>query len=158
MKTKELFYETLLPLSSKGERDTLFKSLIADEISRLFEEFFSKDEYLRAYIRDNPNPNLALRPKSQLALRTSSNVYERVEDTGTVYLFDVIVDLYDTNATSNTSVHKVILNGLYVGIAVGDRCQFCVDDAIKVIELIRDNLAFFLCLNEKKYRIYNTKG
>lgn len=150
MKTKPLFYETLLPLSSKGERDTLFKSLIDDEISRLFEEFFSKDPYLRNFFKDDPN--------RCLALRTSSNVYERVEGTGTTYLFDVIVDLYKANAASNASVHKVILNGIYVGIAVGDRCQFCVNNAIKAIELIRDNLSFFLTLNRSQYRIYPIGG
>ena len=146
MKTKPLFYETLLPLSSKEERDTLFKSLIADEISRLFEDFFRKDEYLRNFFKDDPN--------RCLALRTSSNVYERVEGTGTTYLFDVIVDLYKANAASNASVHKVILNGLYVGVAVGDKCMFCVDNVTDAVRMIRDNLSYFLTFNGAQYRIY----
>ena len=150
MKTKPLFYETLLPLSSQEERDTLFKSLIADEISGLFEEFFRKDVYLRNFYRDDPG--------RYLALRANSNVYERVEDTGTTYLFDVTVDLYKAHAASNASVHKVILNGIYVGIAVGDRCQFHVNNAIKATELIRDNLSFFLSLNRRQYRIYPIGG
>lgn len=146
MKTKELFYETLLPLSSKEERDTLFKSLITDEISRLFEEFFCKDVYLRNFYRDDPN--------RCLALRTDSNVYENTEGVGTTYQFDMTVDLHKVNTDSNASVHKVILNGIYVGISVGDRCQFHINNAIKAIELIRDNLSFFLSLNRRQYRIY----
>lgn len=150
MKTKPLFYETLLPLSSKEERDTLFKSLIDDEISRLFEEFFRKDEYLRNFYRDDPN--------RCLALRADSNIYERVEGVGTTYLFDVTIDLYKAHAASNAIVHKVTLNGLYVGIAVGDQCMFCVNNATRAIEMIRDNLSFFLSLNERQYRIYPIGG
>ena len=146
MKTKPLLYETLLPLSSKGERDNLFKSLIDVEISKLFEDFFRKDEYLRNFFKDDPN--------RCLALRVNDNIYERVEGTGTTYLFDVTVDLYKAHAASNAIVHKVILNGIYVGIAVGDCCQFHINNAIKATELIRDNLSFFLSLNRKQYRIY----
>lgn len=145
MKTKELPYETLLPLSSKEERDTLFKSLIFDEISRLFEEFFRKDEYLRNFYRDDPN--------RCLALRVNDNIYERVEGTGTTYLFDVTVDLYKAHAASNAIVHKVTLSGLYVGAAVGDQCMFCVDNATDAVRMIRDNLSFFLRNNEKQYRV-----
>nr|DAK20179.1 MAG TPA: hypothetical protein [Caudoviricetes sp.] len=147
MRREELFYETLLPLSSQGERDTLFKSLIDDEISRLFEESFSTDEYLSIYLKDNP--------RLHLALRSSSNVYERVEGRDTCYLFDIIIDLYKAHAASNASVHKVILNGIYVGKAEGIRCLFYVDNVKSTINLIRDNLSFFLCNNEKQYR---TKG
>ena len=147
MKTKELFYETLPPLSSEGEKDTLFKSLIADEISRLFEEFFSTDGYLGVYFKDDPNRHLAL--------RVSSNVYERVEGTGTCYLFDVIIDLYKAHAASNAIVHKVMLNGIYAGKAEDNQCLFYVDNIKEVVRLIRDNLSFFLCNNEKQYR---TKG
>lgn len=147
MRREELFYETLLPLSSQGERDTLFKSLIDGEISKLFEETFYKDEYLINLLRDDPN--------RCLALRASSNIYERVESTGTAYLFDVTIDLYRAHAASNASVHKVILNGIYVGKAEGIRCLFYVDNAKSAINLIRDNLAFFLRNNEKQYR---TKG
>nr|DAX43083.1 MAG TPA: hypothetical protein [Caudoviricetes sp.] len=150
MKTKPLFYETLLPLSSKEERDTLFKSLIDDEISRLFEEFFSTDPYLRNFYRNDPN--------RCLALRANDNIYERVESAGTTYLFDVTIDLYKAHAASNASVHKVTLNGLYVGINVDDQCMFYVDNATKAIELIRDNLSFFLSLNERQYRIYPIGG
>jgi len=145
MRREELFYETLLPLSSQGERDTLFKSLIDDEISRLFEESFSTDEYLSIYLKDNP--------RLHLALRSSSNVYERVEGRDTCYLFDIIIDLYKAHAASNASVHKVILNGIYVGKAEGIRCLFYVDNAKSAIDLIRDNLAFFLRNNEKQYRV-----
>lgn len=147
MRREELFYETLLPLSSQGERDTLFKSVIADEISRLFEETFNTDEYLGIYLKDNP--------RLHLALRASSNVYERLEGGDTCYLFDVIVDLYKAHAASNASVHKVILNGIYVGKAEGIRCLFYVDNAKLAIGLIKDNLSFFLRNNEKQYR---TKG
>ena len=143
MRREELFYETLLPLSSQGERDTLFKSLIADEISRILEESFSTDEYLKLHLKDNP--------RLHLALRSSSNVYERVEGRDTYYLFDVIVDLYKANAASNASVHKVILNGIYVGKAEGIRCLFYVDNAKSAIDLIRGNLSFFLRNNEKQY-------
>lgn len=146
MKTKELFYETLLPLSSKEERDTLFKSLIADEISRLFEEFFCKDVYLRNFYRDDPN--------RCLALRTDSNVYENTEGVGTTYLFDVTIDLYKAHAASNAIVHKVTLSGLYVGVAVGDQCMFCVDNATDAVRMIRDNLSYFLTFNGVQYRIY----
>lgn len=145
MRREELFYETPHPLSSQGERDTLFKSLIADEISRVLEESFSTDEYLKLHLKDNP--------RLHLALRTSSNVYERVEGRGTFYLFDVIVDLYKANAASNASVHKVILNGIYVGKAEGIRCLFYVDNAKSAIDLIRENLAFFLRNNEKQYHV-----
>jgi len=145
MRREELFYETLLPLSSQGERDTLFKSLIADEISRILEESFSADGYLSTYLKDNP--------RLHLALRSSSNVYERVEGRDTYYLFDVIVDLYKANAVSNTSVHKVILNGIYVGKAEGIRCLFYVDNAKSAIDLIRDNLSFSLRNNEKQYHV-----
>lgn len=145
MRREELFYETLLPLSSQGERDTLFKSLIDDEISRLFEEFFSTDEYLSIYLKDNP--------RLHLALRSSSNVYERVEGRDTCYLFDIIIDLYKAHAASNASVHKVILNGIYVGKAEGIRCLFYVDNVKSTINLIRDNLSFFLRNNEKQYRV-----
>lgn len=143
MRREELFYETLLPLSSQGERDTLFKSLIADEISRVLEESFSTDEYLGAHLKDNP--------RLHLALRSSSNVYERVEGRDTCYLFDVIIDLYKAHAASNASVHKVILNGIYVGKAEGIRCLFYVDNVKSTIDLIRDNLSFFLRNNEKQY-------
>lgn len=146
MKTKPLLYETLLPLSSKEERDTLFKSLIDDEISRLFEEFFSTDPYLRNFYRDDPN--------RCLALRANSNIYERVEGVGTTYLFDVTVDLYKAHAASNAIVHKVTLNGLYVGVAVGDQCMFCVDNATDAVRMIRDNLSYFLTFNGVQYRIY----
>lgn len=145
MRREELFYETLLPLSSQGERDTLFKSLIADGISRVLEESFSTDEYLSIYLKDNP--------RLHLALRSSSNVYERVEGRDTYYLFDVIVDLYKASATSSASVHKVILNGIYVGKAEGIRCLFYVDNAKSAIGLIKDNLSFFLRNNEKQYCI-----
>ena len=145
MKTIPLFYETLHPLSSEGERDTLFKSLIGVEISRLFEDFFRKDEYLRNFFKDDPN--------RCLALRVNDNIYERVEGTGTTYLFDVTVDLYKAHAASNAIVHKVTLNGLYVGIAVGGQCMFCVDNATKAVEMIRDNLSFFLRNNEKQYHV-----
>ena len=150
MNTKPLFYETLLPLSSKEERDTLFKSLIDDEISRLFEEFFSKDPYLRNFFKDDPN--------RCLALRVNDNIYESTEGTGTTYLFDVTVDLHEVNTDSNASVHKVTLNGLYVGVAVGDQCMFCVANATRAIEMIRDNLSFFLSLNGRQYRIYPIGG
>nr|DAR85499.1 MAG TPA: hypothetical protein [Caudoviricetes sp.] len=146
MKTIPLFYETLLPLSSKGERDNLFKSLIDVEISRLFEDFFRKDEYLRNFFKDDPN--------RCLALRVNDDIYERVEGTGTTYLLDVTVDLYKAHAASNAIVHKVTLNGLYVGVAVGDQCMFYVDNATRAIEMIRDNLSFFLSLNRRQYRIY----
>ena len=145
MRREELFYETLLPLSSQGERDTLFKSLIADEISRILEESFSTDGYLSIYLKDNP--------RLHLALRSSSNVYERVEGRDTYYLFDVIIDLYKAHAASNASVHKVILNGIYVGKAEGIRCLFYVDNVKSTINLIRDNLSFFLRNNEKQYRV-----
>ena len=145
MRREELFYETLLPLSSQGERDTLFKSLIADEISRILEESFSADEYLGTHLKDNP--------RLHLALRTSSNVYERVEGSDTYYLFDIIIDLYKAHAASNASVHKVILNGIYVGKAEGIRCLFYVDNVMSAIGLIRDNLAFFLRNNEKQYHV-----
>ena len=150
MKTIPLFYETLLPISGKGERDTLFKSLIDVEISRLFEDFFRKDEYLRNFFKDDPN--------RCLALRVNDDIYERVEGTGTTYLFDVTVDLYKAHAASNAIVHKVTLNGLYVGVAVGDQCMFCVDNATRAIEMIRDNLSFFLSLNGRQYRIYPIGG
>ena len=145
MRREELFYETLLPLSSQGERDTLFKSLVADEISRVLEESFNEDEYLKLHLKDNP--------RLHLALRSSSNAYERVEGRDTYYLFDVIVDLYKANAASNASVHKVILNGIYVGKAEGIRCLFYVDNVKSAIGLIKDNLSFFLRNNEKQYRV-----
>ena len=145
MRREELFYETLLPLSSQGERDTLFKSLIADEISRILEESFNADEYLGLYLKDNP--------RLHLALRSSSNVYERVEGRDTYYLFDIIIDLYKAHAASNASVHKVILNGIYVGKAEGIRCLFYVDNVKSTINLIRDNLSLFLRNNEKQYRV-----
>ena len=145
MRREELFYETLLPLSSQGERDTLFKSLIDDEISRLFEESFSTDGHLSIYLKDNP--------RHHLALRSSSNVYERVEGRGTYYLFDVIIDLYKAHAASNATVHKVILNGIYVGKAESSRCLFYVDNAKSAIDLIRGNLSFFLRNNDKQYCI-----
>ena len=147
MRREELFYETLLPLSSQGERDTLFKSLIADEISRVLEDSFSADEYLGTHLKDNP--------RLHLALRSSSNVYERVEGRDTYYLFDIIVGLHKAGATSNASVHKVILNGIYVGKAESSRCLFYVDNAKSAIDLIRGNLSFFLRNNDKQYR---TKG
>ena len=150
MKTIVLPKDTLLYFSDKGERDTLFKSLIADEIARLFKETFRTDPYLRNYFRDDPN--------RCLSLHTSSNVYESVDGAGTTYLIDVTADLYKVNTNSNVSVHKVTLNGLYAGIAVGDRCMFCVDNATKAIELIRDNLSFFLGLNGSQYRIYPIGG
>lgn len=145
MRREELFYETLLPLSSQGERDTLFKSLIADEISRVLEESFSTDEYLSLHLKDNP--------RLHLALRSSSNVYERVGGRDTYYLFDIIIDLYKAHAASNASVHKVILNGIYVGKAEGTRCLFYVDNVKSAIDLIRDNLSFFLRNNEKQYHV-----
>ena len=147
MRREELFYETLLPLSSQGERDTLFKSLIDDEISKLFEGSFSEDEYLGLYLKNNP--------RLHLALRASSNVYERVEGGDTFYLFDVIIDLHKAHAASNASVHKVMLNGIYAGKAEDNQCLFYVDNIKEVVRLIRDNLSFFLCNNEKQYR---TKG
>nr|DAW44832.1 MAG TPA: hypothetical protein [Caudoviricetes sp.] len=146
MKTIPLFYETLLPLSNKEERDTLFKSLIDVEISRLFEDFFRKDEYLRNFFKDDPN--------RCLALRVNDNIYERVEGTGTTYLFDVTIDLYKAHAASNAIVHKVTLSGLYVGVAVGDQCMFCVDNATDAVRMIRDNLSYFLTFNGVQYRIY----
>lgn len=145
MKTKPLLNETLLPLSSKEERDTLFKSLI-DEISRLFEDFFRKDGYLRNFYRNDPN--------RCLALRVNDNIYERVEGTGTTYLLDVTIDLYKAHAVSNTIVHKVTLSGLYVGVAVGDQCMFGVDNATDAVRMIRDNLSYFLTFNGVQYRIY----
>lgn len=147
MKTKVLPYETLLPLSDKGERDTLFKNLIVDEISGLFEEFFSTDEYLSVYFKDDPN--------RCLALRVNSDIYERLEGTGTCYLFDITIDLYKAHAASNAIVHKVTLNGIYAGKAEDNQCLFYVDNIKEVVRLIRDNLSFFLCNNEKQYR---TKG
>lgn len=145
MRREELFYETLHPLSSQGERDTLFKNLIADEISRILEESFSTDGHLSTYLKDNP--------RLHLALRSSSNVYERVEGRDAYYLFDIIIDLYKAHAVSNASVHKVILNGIYVGKAEGIRCLFYVDNTKSAIDLIRGNLSFFLRNNDKQYCI-----
>lgn len=147
MRREELFYETLLPLSSQGERDTLFKSLIADEISRILEESFSTDGYLSVYFKDDPTRHLAL--------RVNSNIYERLEGTGTCYLFDITIDLYKAHAASNAIVHKVMLNGIYAGKAEDNQCLFYTDNIKEVVRLIRDNLSFFLCNNEKQYR---TKG